>query len=148
MGHFNCKFVTGHLLLHTHHNYYKEMHVATITIPPDVLKLTSDEDSSLPQCNKPSGSKASSSSSTAAPLAGAAWPYPPPWSFFSMQMQPSMQPTPNIGGNAPGSSVSGPHSLHACLEFTLPPTSATYSSFLQLLVHIYSIRLLICSGDT
>jgi len=139
MGHFNCKFVTGHLLLHTHHNYYKEMHVATITVPPNVLKLMSDEDSSLPQCNKPSGSKLSSSSSTAAPLAGPAWPYPPPWNLFSMQMQPSMQPTPNIGGNVPGSSVSGPCSLHACLEFTLHPNPASYSSFLQLPVHMYSI---------
>src|SRR6266436_9300939 len=130
-------FVTGHLLLHTHHNYYKEMHVATVTVPPDVLKLMSDEDSSLPQCNKPSGSKPSSSSSTAAPLAGPAWPYPPPWNLFSMQMQPSMQPTPNIGGNVPGSGVSRPHSLHACLEFTLHPNPASYLSFLQLLVHMY-----------
>ncbi len=139
MGCFNCKFVTGHLLLHAHHIYYKEMHVATVTVPPDVLKLTSDEDSSLPQCNKPSGSKPSSSSSTAAPPAGAAWPYPPPWNFFSMQMQPSTQPTPNIGGNAPGSSVSGPCSLHVCLEFMLHPNSASYLSFLQLPVHMYSI---------
>ena len=139
MGHFNCKFVTGHLLLHTHHNYYKEMHVATVTVPPNVLKLMSDEDSSLPRHNKPSGSKPSSSSSTAAPLAGPAWPYPPPWNLFSMQMQPSMQPAPNIGGNVPGSGVSGPHSLCACLEFTLHPNPASYSSFLQLLVHMYSI---------
>ncbi len=136
---------SDNLLLHTHHNYYKGMHVATITVPPNVLKLTSDEDSSLPWCNKPPGSKPSSSSSTAAPLAGAAWPYPAPSNFFSMQMQPSMQPAPNIGGNAPGSSVSRPHSLHACLEFTLCPTSASYLSFLQLPVHMYSIWLLICS---
>src|SRR5260221_14423056 len=38
----------------------------------------------------------------------------------------STQPTPNIGGNAPGSSVSRPHSLHACLEFTLNPNPALF----------------------
>src|SRR5260370_26325110 len=108
------------------------MTVAPVPSPPNVPNLIAVQASTLPQCNKPSGSKLSSSSSTAAPLAGPAWPYPPPWNLFSMQMQPSMQPTPNIGGNVPGSSVSGPCSLHACLEFTLHPNPASYSSFLQL----------------
>ena len=94
----------------------KELHAATLAMPPDALKLTSEDNPS--RCSKPSSSK-SSSTAGSGPSATSGWPYPLPYHVFGMP--PHGFPMPNATGNlsilgmAPGipaPSASMTHSIH------------------------------------
>ena len=76
----------------------QELHAATLTVPPDALRLTVEDDPCAAKPSKSSGSKPSSAAlSGQPPSIPSMWPYP---TTFSAAMS-HMYPTPNMGGNMP-----------------------------------------------
>ncbi len=103
----------------------KELHAATLAMPLDALKLTSEENTNPLRCSKPSTSKLSSTAgSPMATMSG--WPYSLPYHSFGMPVLPSGFLMPNSAGNlsipgiAPGipaPSTSMTHLIHEFLCF-------------------------------
>ena len=99
----------------------KELHAATLTMPPDALNLTSEDNIHPSRCSKPPSSK-SSSTGGSGPSATSGWPYPLPYHTFGML--PHGFPMPNATGNlsipgmAPGIPAPSASMTHSICELS------------------------------
>jgi hypothetical protein len=85
------------------------LHSATLSVPPDMLKLSSENDTCPPKPSKSCGSKQASGATSGYPLPpipGAVWPYPAGLGPFNTAV-PQVYPSQGAGGNMPNLGAGG-----------------------------------------